>query len=128
MMRRMPQVLLIPRKPYISWLGRITQWACWIYPSGLILGWIMMRLGAERWWMGTMLLYGPRWLWAIPLPLLVLLAARLHPRGMRPLALALFIVIWPMMDLCLPWRRLRTTPPSRLNLHVLTCNVHQEAA
>jgi endonuclease/exonuclease/phosphatase (EEP) superfamily protein YafD len=31
------------------------------------------------------------------------------------------------MDLCVPWRWLKTIPPSILTLRVLTCNVHEDA-
>ena len=105
----------------------VIRWASWVYLVALLMGWATMHLVAERWWWGTMLLYGPRWLWALPLPLLALAALCKRRRSLWILAIAGLILIGPVMDLCIPWRKLSTPPPSRLSLRVLTCNAHGPA-
>jgi endonuclease/exonuclease/phosphatase (EEP) superfamily protein YafD len=66
----------------------------------------LLFLAADRWWVGTVAMYSPRWLWSMPLALLLPLAALLRRRShMTPLALALIVLLGPVMHLCVPWRR-----------------------
>src|SRR5260221_7933023 len=39
---------------------------CWAYLVAAVLLWLTLRLGADRWWVPTIITYGPRWIWAVP--------------------------------------------------------------
>jgi len=78
-------------------------------------------MGGDRWWFSTLILFGPRWLCALPLALLGPLAGLMRRRMLAPLAAAPLLVFGPIMGFCLPWARLAT--PGRSAIRVLTCNV-----
>ena len=77
--------------------------------------------GGDRWWFATLILFGPRWLCAVPLAALVPAAALVRRRLLWPLTAAAVVAIGPIMGFCLPWARL--APPSSPTLRVLTCNL-----
>ena len=119
-----------PMKPIVSQRrGKIVTAACWAYLGGTLVVWATLRFLGERWWPATLLLFGPRWLCAAPLALLLPAAAAVRRRSAWPLALAAAVVVGPVMGLCLPWRRL--TPAAGVGgprLRVLTCNAHGRSA
>src|SRR4051812_9826777 len=47
---------------------------CWLYLLAVIAVWLVLRFQSDRWWLATLVLFGPRWLVAAPLPLLLPLA------------------------------------------------------
>jgi endonuclease/exonuclease/phosphatase (EEP) superfamily protein YafD len=70
------------------------------------------------------LLFGPRWVWGAPLCLLFPLALGLRARALRPLSLALVLVVGPLMGLCLPWRGLLpASGGGRRPLRIVSCNI-----
>jgi endonuclease/exonuclease/phosphatase (EEP) superfamily protein YafD len=83
--------------------------------------WLLLRFAGDRWWFATVMLFGPRWLCAVPLAVLLPAAALFRRRMLWVLAAAAIVVVGPIMGLCLPWARLAAGDgPS---LRVLTCNV-----
>jgi vancomycin resistance protein VanJ len=111
--------------------------AIWAYLVAVVAVWLLLRLAAERWWPGTMLLFAPRWNFAIPLVVLVpaSLVVRTGRRALAPLAAAAGVVLFPVMDVRIPWRNLgghviagirpaASVAPAVPTLRVLTCNVH----
>ncbi len=98
--------------------------AVWIYLLGIIALWQWMIREGDRQWLATLVLFGPRWICALPLPVLALCAAIRARRLLVPLAAALAIVLWGIMGLEVHWPR---QPALRPTLRVLTCNVEQRA-
>lgn len=82
---------------------------------GIMYGW------GDRWWPATLLLFGPRWVAAVPLVILVPLALWFNRRLLIPLILVTALVFGPLMGLCLPGR----SEPSAMGktVRVITCNV-----
>jgi len=95
--------------------------AVWGYLVAVVGVWVLLRLGGDRWWLATVMLFGPRWIYGLPLMLLVPLALFLRRRLLVPLAIAGAIVVFPIAGLCLPWARWTASPGARIR--VLTCNV-----
>ena len=97
---------------------------CWLYLAlGLIL-WLLLGQ-AEVWWPATILLFSPRWVFA--LPLLVLLPAAILVRSIRSLALVLVsavVIGGPVMSFNIPWRTLTTSRPAGTSFRVMTLNMH----
>ena len=113
-----------------KWFGRLFTTACWGYLAALLGLWGLLAFASDRWWVATVAMYGPRWVWGLPgLPLL-LIALLARRRGVWvPLFLAGLVVLFPVMRLCLPWRPLvsrdAASTAQPLSLRVLTCNVDQ---
>lgn len=99
---------------------KILSFTTWAYLTATILALGLMYLTGDRWWPGTLLLFGPRWMLALPLALLLPLALWLRPRLLLPLAVAGCIVAGPFMGL-----RCSFSKPGIQNgfvLRVMTCN------
>ena len=102
-------------------LATAIAFCTWLYLALVLVVWLLLRFGGDRWWLATVMLFGPRWLYAIPWVALVPVAALVRPRLLWPLAGAAVVLLGPIMGLCLPWARLvaRDGPMVR----VLTCNI-----
>ncbi len=103
------------------WLAIAISCCAWAYLALVIAVWLLLRLGGDRWWFATLVLFGPRWICALPLAVLGPLAGLMCRRTMLPLAVAALLVFGPIMGFCLPWARL--AGHSRPAVRVLTCNV-----
>jgi endonuclease/exonuclease/phosphatase (EEP) superfamily protein YafD len=81
------------------------------------------RLG-DVWWPATTLLFAPRWIWGVPLAVLVP-AAFLRERALLlPLAAAGILVLGPILDLRVPIARLvRVVRPGARRVRVMTYNI-----
>lgn len=80
-----------------------------------------MYAGGDKWWPATILLFGPRGLLAVPLVLLVPLAAAYNRRLLLPLLIAGLIVGGPIMRFNVPLSKTYGSETKRLR--VLTCNI-----
>ena len=89
----------------------------------VVTAWLVVRIG-DDWGPATFLLFGLRWLLAMPATLLVLLAAMLRRRSLGPTLIALAIVLGPVMGFNVPYDRLHSPPDGGTRLRVLTCNMH----
>ena len=95
----------------------------WVYVGLVLAAWVLLRCGGDRWWLPTVMLFAPRWIYALPLLLLGPLAAVTRSRLLWALLAAGAIVFGPMMDLYIGWRR--PAPSGKTTLRVLTCNAQQ---
>ncbi len=77
----------------------------------------------DRWWFGTVLLYGPRWIYAFPLFVLVPTALIWQRRSLWVLALTIAVIVWPIMGLNIPINGLFESAPSEFR--VLSYNVQR---
>ena len=94
--------------------------AVWLYLALLLAVWVLIYFAGDRWWAATVVLFGPRWVWGLPLAVLVPVAAIWRRRSLLVLAPTAAIVVVPIMGLCLGLSRSAATGP---HLRVLTCNV-----
>lgn len=46
----------------------------WVYTALLALIALLIQFTGDRWWSGTLLMFGPRWVWGVPLFPLALIA------------------------------------------------------
>src|SRR2546430_287029 len=81
-------------------VGGGLPWACVGYLASVIALWLTLRFAADRWWVATVIMFGPRWVWALPLTLLLPAAVVLR-RGtlLWPLSAAAVVVAGPVMGL-----------------------------
>ena len=103
-------------------LRRLVAVSCVGYLVLVVALWLTLRLAADRWWVATVVMFSPRWVWGLPLAVLFPLA--LVTRRPRSILLTLVTAaVWagPVMGLCVPWRRV-LAPDEGPRLRVLTCN------
>jgi endonuclease/exonuclease/phosphatase (EEP) superfamily protein YafD len=94
--------------------------------AGTVLGLcLLLYLGGDRWWLATLLLYVPRWPWALPLAVLVPAASVLRRRLLWVDAPVLTLLLFPWMGLCVPRPAFPREGPRGRAIRVLTCNVHR---
>ncbi len=80
-----------------SLIGRWALRLAWIYLISLLVFWLLFRLTADRWWAMTVFLFGPRWIVATPLLLLVPLALWVRSRwSIALLAVSGLIIAGPI--------------------------------
>jgi len=99
-----------------------------LYALGLGVVWWLTTQVSDNWWLGTVLLYLPRLLYALPLLLLVPLAARLSRRALVPQAACLLFILGPLMGWQAPGRG-ETASKGSIPIRVLTYNLgYREAS
>lgn len=96
-----------------------------VYAYGLgvaIICWILYHWGDE-WWFATILLYGPRWIYLLPLTFLLPMALFWSRRLLIPLIAITILIVWQIMGftVSLP----RKTDPDASILRVVTYNVQR---
>jgi len=99
----------------------------WVYLVAMIAVWLFLRLEGNRWWVGMVAMYAPRWVCIIPLILLIPMALAFSRRSLWILAVGSAVTVFPVMGLCLPWGRLSPADKSVPSIRLLTCNVHHQA-
>jgi vancomycin resistance protein VanJ len=103
-------------------LARSLPVASWTYLFAVcLIAAVMWSLG-DRWWPATILLFIGRWIFLLPLVVLVpgaLVAAR---RALVPLVIAALVVIFPVMGARAGWRLLGAAPPGT-QLRIVSFNV-----
>jgi len=87
-----------------------------------VIATLMWTLG-DHWWLATLLVFMGRWVFLLPLILLVPLAAVLSRRSLIPLALTALILVGPVMGFQTGWRRWLPQSPGP-HLRVVTYNVN----
>ncbi len=103
------------------WPSTAVAVCTWSYVAAVLAVWLLRRLGGDRWWFATVMLFGPRWPYAVPWALLAPAAALVRPRLLWPLMAAALVLLGPIMGLCLPWARLAAH--GGRTVRVLTCNI-----
>ena len=113
-----------PRGRWRRRLGRAVAVLCGLYLVLIVGVWLTLRFAADRWWAATLLMFGPRWVWGLPLAVLVPAAVLLRQRRLLvPLAVCAAVWTGPVAGLCVPWRRVVAAPDAGVRpLRVLTCN------
>lgn len=68
------------------------------YLAAVLVVWALLRFYADVWWPATLVLFGPRWMCALPLAVLAPLAAWRDRRLLVPLAVAAAVIALPILD------------------------------
>jgi endonuclease/exonuclease/phosphatase (EEP) superfamily protein YafD len=77
---------------------------------------------SDRWWLATTLLFGPRWVLALPLLLLVPTVARWDRLMLVPLGISALVVAGPVVGLRTGWRSWVTESDPVRDVRVVTFN------
>jgi endonuclease/exonuclease/phosphatase family metal-dependent hydrolase len=120
-----PTVAEKPESPPAS--RRRSAWARYtvtalvvLYGLATLAVWAAFYFGGDRWWLATVMLFGPRWVYAIPLPFLALMAAITSRRLLLVLAALAVVHVVPIMGFHASW----TGPAqNRPVLRVMSFNV-----
>jgi len=104
--------------------ARNVEAACSVYAGAALTFWAIVRWSPADFWPVHLILYGPRWILALPaLPLIALAAWRRSKKAALALSLAAVGLV-PTSGLVLPGWGLVTGPrPGIPTLRLLTCNV-----
>ena len=105
------------------WIARIFAWGYLGFAIAVV---ILIRAEGERWWIGTLILFGPRWIFGLPLLIVVPLMLLIHRRLVWVVAVSALIFTFPILGVCIPWRIWLTSTPSARPLRVITCNMHRQ--
>jgi endonuclease/exonuclease/phosphatase (EEP) superfamily protein YafD len=96
-----------------------------LYAAAVVGLCLLLYLASDRWWGATLTLFGPRWLCALPLAVLLPAAAVGRRRVLLGLLAAVTLVLlFPLMGLCVPWAAPFRPACRGPTVRVLTCNVH----
>lgn len=74
----------------------------WLYFGIICIMTVVMYTMGDYWWPATLMLFGPRWIFGIPLILLIPAALLLNWRQLLPLGLALAVVLGPLLGYNIP--------------------------
>ena len=107
----------VPTPPWPSRGSCALAVCCWAYLATMLGVWLTLQR-AEVWWPATVLMFSPRWVFALPLGVLLPAAVFLRRRSVLVLFMAGAIAIWPVAGFNVPWPRLTDTtlagPPFRV--------------
>jgi vancomycin resistance protein VanJ len=96
----------------------------WAYLAAIVaIALIMWGLG-DRWWPATILLFMGRWVFLLPLAILVPATLALRPRLLLPLALGALVTLGPVMGARVGWARM-LAPSRGMRLRVVTFNADE---
>ena len=92
-----------------------------LYFGLVFAAWFLLCFAGDSWWLATIVLFGPRFVFALPLVILIPLAAIYRPRWLVVLLLSLVVVVGPLMGLRLPG--ITSYAAGKNSVRVLTWNV-----
>src|SRR5690348_3384991 len=98
---------------------RLTAWCCVGYLAALLAAWALLFFVADHWWLSAVLLFGPRWVLALPLAPLFLAAVVVRRTMLAPLLPAAAVLCGPILGLCIPTERLSSHPRPLARVRVL---------
>ena len=105
-------------------LGIAIYRVSWVYLLAIVAFWIFLRLAGDRWWLGTLLLFGPLWVSSLPALCLIPLSLFFHRRALPVLLVAGGISLFAIMGFCVRWRTWFQGAPHGQQIRILTCNVN----
>ena len=95
----------------------------WVYVVALLAVVLLIHRLSDEWWPASLVLFGPRWLWALPLLVLVPAALRWHRRSLWLLAVAALVWLVAVAGWVLPSPQTLSGPDEPTELRVLTYNM-----
>ena len=111
------------RGPARVGLGRLSGFFTWIWALVVLIVLLLIRWVGDRWWGVAVLLFLPRWLFLVPLPVLALasgLARR--PRQWLLQAVVTLVIAGPLMALSLPIHQLWDRRVEGTRVRIMTLN------
>lgn len=120
-----------PRATASRWkkaASRFVGVICVLYALGAIVVWMMFHFLGESWWPATFLMFSPRWIWGLPLPLVLLLSALFRPKAIWVPLLTGVLVLVGLMGFCVPWRVAMTGRAGANTVRMVTANLHVHQA
>jgi endonuclease/exonuclease/phosphatase (EEP) superfamily protein YafD len=109
-----------------SRLTDILNIVSWLYALMMMSLCIALYCLADRWWPATLIMFGPRWIWLLPLAILVPTVVLARRHLLRLMAFTLILGLGPLMGFSLPRPALLANNRAAMNLRLLTCNVHHQ--
>src|SRR5688500_14575043 len=97
--------------------SRVWSVLCWGALTLNLAAWFVIR--HDNWSLGTLLSFGPRWIWLLP-PLALLPAAYLQKRRALPLLTAILVAVIPILQF--EFGRLSTSDGGAVALKVVSMN------
>jgi len=91
------------------------------YVLAVLCAWAIMWFSGDKWWFGTVLLYGPRWIYFYPMIVLVPATLIWQRRCLWTLGLTAILIAWPIMGFNLPLKS--KEKPGTVPLRVMTYNI-----
>src|SRR5947207_1014099 len=102
-------------------LGGWIKWSAWVYFALTLATCSLLWFSGDRWWFGTVLCFGPRWILLIPFPFLVLLGRKHWKACLAPLSLT--AVVFPFwLGFSLPFGAMRDLTPETIPFRVISFN------
>lgn len=103
-------------------MDRALDVLCWAYLVATVAVALVMWTLGDRWWPATILVFMGRWVFLLPLAVLVPAALARRPRLVLPLALGALVVLGPVMGGRIGWQRV-LAHRAGMPLRVVTFNV-----
>jgi vancomycin resistance protein VanJ len=122
--------ILAPLNPFAAtlpqgrrgWATRAVIVAVWLYLAGVLAFWALVRFTADRWWVGSLLMYGPQWFGLLPLAVLVPLALYFRRRLIWPAMIGLVVLAVPVMGFRVSGFPAGEGDAGAPTIRILTCN------
>lgn len=125
----MPSTVPAPPRPPLQPLakrGRSSRglaWLVWLYAFAVIGVVLLIHRLSDDWWPATLLLFAPRWIWALPLLVLVPAALFKRPRLLWLLAATAPVLLVGVVGFVPPTPATLSAPQMQPELRVLTYNI-----
>lgn len=114
-----------PRRP-LSMAAKVLTLAAWIVLGGSLAAALLMRGLGDRFLPATLLLFSGRWIFALPVVGVLVLAVFVRRAVLFPGLLAVPVVLFGLMDFHTGWRT-RLPAAKGLPIRVVTVNVGEQA-
>src|SRR5262245_50210484 len=88
------------------WAARLLAWSGGLYLMFALGLWILLATAVDRWWPVSVAAFSPRWLFGLPLFVLIPAGMLLRRRSTWLSAASLALLVGPIMGLCVPWTNL----------------------
>lgn len=102
--------------------NKLSRWVVWgasVYLILLIACWLLMYFAGDRRWFASFVLFGPRWVFALPLLVLVPLSVWYQRRALILLVVAGAVVVGPLMGFVVS---MPSGNAGQRGLRIITCN------
>lgn len=103
--------------------SRLLAQGVWFYVLGVLGITGLLLVLSDEWWAASLILFGPRWIWAIPLAVLAPAAGILRRRLLFPLGLATLVLLFVVNSFEVPSLDVLTRDDESRDLRVMTYNV-----
>lgn len=115
---------VVPSAPRSRRRAPLTTVCCVLYVLLIMAVLIVMRWAGEKWWVATLLLFSPRWVWATPLILLLPMTLLFRRRLALPLVLVGLTVLFTITGFRIPWRKALPAGTPHETVRLFTYNLH----